>query len=146
MTFKIGIDCTNYFHGRAIGFNEYLFSLLHGLSLLKDDSFHITLYVLEGHAKEFKARFFNLDVIELPFRSKFMVFFMHNFLFYFFQRQHDVMLFPANFLHLLFPSRSVVVVHDLNFLFNAGSFLLTNCAIDISFLSDQLYMLQLLFL
>jgi|GEM_PF-3240613 len=122
MTFKIGIDCTNYIHGRAIGFNEYLFSLLHGLSLLKDDSFHITLYVLKGQANEFKASFSNLDVIELSFKSKFMVFFIHNFLFYFFQRQHDVILFPANFLPLLFPSKSVIVVHDLNFLFNPASF------------------------
>jgi len=114
--FALAIDLSYYVPGKAIGFNEYISSLLTGFNGLVSVDFSITCYVRARYANSLQADYPSILFRPLPYSGLVSPRFLFH-IYYYCKRHHfDCFLFPNNFLPLFFPRNSFVVVHDLGFL------------------------------
>ena len=116
------IDMTFFIEGHSIGLNSYLLALLDGFDKLSDD-LDVQVYVASSYVDDLGGKYPSISFVGLPFlQFALFRFLYHHFLFFFLQGPGKVFLFPSNFIPMLAPSRSAVVIHDLNYLVNSSSF------------------------
>jgi glycosyltransferase involved in cell wall biosynthesis len=125
---RLAIDLSSFLHGKAAGFNEYALCLVQGMAEVPQSELQLTLFVRPGQRPHFRAVNPSATIREIPFRGDIGRLLWHHFGPARIAGNHDAFLFPANFVPLLVPDRSFLVVHDLNFLVNRRSFGALNMA------------------
>ena len=111
---KVLIDCTNMVHSKVGGFETYLFNLLDHLRDRTNIDF--TLLVLKSEKHNF-AKFDNCFIIqEVNIKNKFYRLIWFNFVLPLETLKYNLTLFPANFRPIFVPTKTITVIHDLQYL------------------------------
>ena len=112
---KIAIDCTHFIKGRVGGFESYLLNLLDGLSEI--NKLDITLYVLNDQKQSFiKYLQYGALLITVPVKNPYLRIAWQNLVLPLYSIKHSIILFPANFRPLFLFSKSIIVIHDLQYI------------------------------
>lgn len=113
---KIAIDCTNFTKGRVGGFESFLFNLLDGFLLINEPE--ITLYVLSKQVQNF-AKYSRSGMLVIPVHisGAYTRIAWQNIVLPIYSIKHSVILFPANFRSILLFSKSITVIHDLQYIY-----------------------------
>lgn len=119
---RLAIDLSSFRYGKAAGFNEYALCLVQGLARVPRVELELTLFVRRGQAKHFRPLNDAASIVQIPFGGELGRLLWHHAVPRIVANRFDAFLFPANFAPILVPRRSVLVVHDLNFLVNRDSF------------------------
>lgn len=119
------VDATSFVNKRAPGYNAYLLSLLDGLYKFARSNFNYILCVRSDQAEHFMRYSDRFFIYKVSVRSVFTRLLWQNFFQCFFVKA-DVYLFTGNFLPLFWRNNSILVVHDLNYIFHPGNFSFLN--------------------
>jgi glycosyltransferase involved in cell wall biosynthesis len=112
---KVAIDCTHFIKGSVGGFESYLLNLLDGL--LEINQLKITLYILSNQKESFiKYTHHGAVLITVPINNPYLRIAWQNIVLPLYSIRHSVILFPANFRPLFLLSKSITVIHDLQYI------------------------------
>lgn len=119
---KILIDATPYVEKRAPGFNYYLINLLKGIADTWAEDMEITLCVRKDQLNVFLNFQSAMNIKLVNVNSVKGRVLWQNLILPFQLYKYDLILSPANFSPFFMPCKSVVVIHDLNFLIYPKNF------------------------
>jgi hypothetical protein len=111
---KVLIDCTNLVHSKVGGFENYLFNLLD--SLKDRHGIEFFLFVLKSEKKHFDKYEGSFEIKAFDLRNKFIRLIWFNLILPLRCVKFDLLFLPANFRPIYIYTKTITVIHDLQYL------------------------------
>jgi hypothetical protein len=119
---KLHIDGTNYFNGKAPGFNSYFMYLLEGLNGSNFTKNNVVIVYILPCQKTYFQQFENLKIYTIHSSNNFYRIFWSIFIMQFKIKGFDKALYPANFAPFWLNKKFILVIHDLNYITYPSNF------------------------
>lgn len=118
---KVCIDATPFVFGRAPGYNAYILNLINGLLSINQSKYKFYICIRVDQVSHFSNMADRAKFVLVPVKSVWSRVIWQNFVMPITVKA-DIFLHTGNFLPLLKPKNSILVLHDLNYIFHPDNF------------------------
>ncbi len=114
---RVAFECTNFRRGEVGGYEGFLLNLLDGLYETHPEDMEITLFVLSDQRQYFKEYVSRFKIRDVSARGTIIRILWQNLVLPFYSLFFDVVVSTANVRPWILFSKSITVIHDLQYRF-----------------------------